>query len=83
MLTSSFPQEFPQGPDIAKEGSASVVNADGTTSPDFPANIAAIATHPMAFDQVLVGLDSGDVYRSVAGSQGKSSSSLRHRVLAA
>jgi hypothetical protein len=60
-------ETFPKGND---EGQASVVNSDGTTSTVFPQNIAVIATHPTAFDQVLVGVANGDLYRSVAGSQG-------------
>jgi hypothetical protein len=61
------------------EASPSVVDANGNViGSDFPQNITAIATHPTAFDQVLVGLANGDVYRSVAGSQGAKFELLEH-----
>lgn len=65
--TGEVEERFPKRND---EGQASVVNSDGTISTVFPENIVALTTHPTRFDQVLVGLASGDVYRSVAGSQG-------------
>jgi hypothetical protein len=57
-------------PDVKSAGPTSVVNPDGTIGSVFPADIAVVATHPTRFDQALVGLANGDVYRSVAGSQG-------------
>lgn len=57
-------------PDVKSVGPTSVIIPDGTINSVFPENIVAIATHPTNFDLALVGLANGDVYRSVAGSQG-------------
>jgi hypothetical protein len=36
----------------------------------FAANVRTVATHPLNLDQALAGLDNGDIYRTVAGSNG-------------
>jgi hypothetical protein len=48
----------------------SVLTGNGTPSDSFPAGVAAMAAHPQQQDLLLVGLDTGDVYRATTGSSG-------------
>jgi hypothetical protein len=58
-----YPAQTPLGP-------VQVVLPNGKVGATFPADISSIATHPTQYDEAVVGLTNGDVYRSVAGSDG-------------